>query len=159
MSRECARLFWLGLSSKTRKTYATPTKSYTFFCAMKGIRPAFPATISSLREWVTHLDAKRVSAKTVKAYLTGLRSAHTDTGFEDDLKAFQNSSLQRVIAHILRLRGEAQMQERRPITKDLLLQMLPHFNRRTKAGSTLHAFVWHSPHSYAWASPRIPPRI
>lgn len=106
---------------------------------MKGIRPAFPATISSLREWVTHLDAKRVSAKTVNAYLTGLRSAHIDTGFEDDLKAFQNSSLQWVIADIRRLRGEAQMQERRPITKDLLLQMLPHFNHRTKAGSTLHA--------------------
>ena len=95
---------------------------------MKGIRPAFPATISSLREWVTHLDAKRVSAKTVKAYLTSLRSAHIDTGFEDNLEAFHNLSLQRVVAGIRHLRGEAQTQERRPITKDLLLQMLPHFS-------------------------------
>lgn len=106
---------------------------------MKGIRPPFPATISSLREWVTHLGAKRVTAKTIKAYLTGLRSAHIDMGFEDNLDVFHTPSLQPVLAGIRRMRGEAQTQKRRPITKDLLVQMLPHFNRKTKAGATLHA--------------------
>ena len=45
----------------------------------------------------SHLDAKRVSAKIVKAYLTGLRSAHIDMRFEDDFKVFHSPSLQRVI--------------------------------------------------------------
>ena len=139
MSQEAARFLWWGLSSKTRKTYATPTKSYTSFCAMRGIRPPFPATNSSLMEWVAHLGNKWVKTKTIKAYLTGLRSAHIDMGFEEDLDAFYSPSLQRIIAGIRRLRGEAGTQERRPITKDLLLQMLPHFNRRTKAGSTMYA--------------------
>ena len=106
---------------------------------MRGIRPPFPASTSSLREWVAHLGNRRVTAKTIKAYLTGLRSAHIDMGFEDGLDAFHGHSLQRVIAGIRRMRGEAQTQERRPITKDLLLQILPHFNRRTRAGATLHA--------------------
>ena len=72
-------------------------------------------------EWVAHLGNKRVKATTIKAYLTDLRSAHIDIGFEEDLDAFHSLSLQRVIAGIRRLRGEAGTQERRPITKDLLL--------------------------------------
>lgn len=60
-------------------------------------------------------------------------------GFEDNLDVFHTPSLQPVLAGIRRMRGETQTQKRRPITKDLLVQMLPHFNRKTKAGATLHA--------------------
>ena len=74
----------------------------------------------------------------MKAYLTGLRSAHVDMGF-DDLSVFHHPQLQRIIAGSQRLRGEADTRERRPITKDLLLQMLPFFDQATLMGATLYA--------------------
>ena len=74
----------------------------------------------------------------MKAYLTGVRSAHVDMSYQDQ-SAFHAPELERMIAGVRRLRGEVNTQERQPITKDLLLKILPHFNRRTKAGATLHA--------------------
>ena len=56
-----------------------------------------------------------------------------------DLSAFHSLRLQRVIAGIRRKHGEAGTQERRPITKDLLLQMLPHLNQKSREGATLSA--------------------
>ena len=48
-------------------------------------------------------------------------------------------ALERMIAGLRRLRGEADTQERRPITKDILLQMFPHLNQRSSEGATLYA--------------------
>lgn len=56
-----------------------------------------------------------------------------------DLSAFHLPDLERMIAGVRRLRGEAGTQERRPITEDLLLQMLPHLGQRTREGATLYA--------------------
>ena len=56
-----------------------------------------------------------------------------------DLSAFRSPDLERIIAEVRRLHGEAETRERRPITKDLLLQMLPHLNRRSREGATLYA--------------------
>ena len=57
----------------------------------------------------------------------------------EDLAVFHSSQLERVIAGLRRMRGEAGSLERRPITKDLLLQMLPYFSLRTREGVTLYA--------------------
>ena len=138
LPREAARLLWWGLATKTRKTYSISTKAYTSHCAMHGHTPPFPALIASLASWIAALSAKRVQSKTIKSYLTGLRSAHVDLGYED-LAMFQNAQLQRIIAGNRRLHGEADLLERRPITRDLLLQILPFFDRNTKKGATLHA--------------------
>ena len=105
---------------------------------MQGVKPAFPATSKVLADWVAHLANKRPKAKTLKAYITGVRSIHVDMGYED-LSPFHSPRLERVIAGLRRMRGEAETRERRPITKDLLLQMLPYFDRETREGSTLHA--------------------
>ena len=56
-----------------------------------------------------------------------------------DLSAFHSPELERIIAGIRRKHGEAGTQERRPITKDLLLQMLPHLNKNYREGATLYA--------------------
>ena len=56
-----------------------------------------------------------------------------------DLSAFHSPDLEGMVAGVRRLHGEAGTRERRPITKDLLLQMLPHLNRRTREGATLYA--------------------
>ena len=56
-----------------------------------------------------------------------------------DLSVFHSPDLERMIAGVRRLRGEAGTQERCPITKDLLLQMLPHLSQRSREGATLYA--------------------
>ena len=84
------------------------------------------------------LGNQRVKAKTIKSYLTGVRSAHVDMSYRD-LSAFHSPDLERIIAGVRRRQGEADTQERRPITKDLLLKMLPHIDRKTKEGATMYA--------------------
>ena len=56
-----------------------------------------------------------------------------------DLSAFHSPKLERMIAGIRRLHGETDTQERRPITKDLLVKMLPHIDRKTREGATMYA--------------------
>ena len=138
MPRDAARILWWGLAPKTRRTYSTPVKSYYTHCGLNGIQPAFPATFYSLATWISKLSIKRVKAKTIKSYLTGVRSAHVDMSYHD-LSAFHSPDLERMVAGVRRLHGEADTRERRPITKDLLLQMLPHLERRTREGAALYA--------------------
>ena len=73
----------------------------------------------------------------VTAYLTGLRSAHVDMGYKD-LDIFSSPQLQRCIAGIRRLRGEADTKERRLITRDILLQILTSFDKTILLGATLY---------------------
>ena len=87
---------------------------------MQGIKPAFPVTSQTLCDWVAHLGNKRPKSKTLKSYVTGVRSVHVNMGYED-LTAFYSPQLERVIAGLRRMRGEADSLQRRPITKDLLL--------------------------------------
>ena len=61
-------------------------------------------------------------------------------GYED-LSVFHSPLLQLMIIGSRRLRGEADTKERRPITKDLLLKILPFLDQRTKKGATLYAAV------------------
>lgn len=105
---------------------------------MEGLRPAFPASLSTLASWTSDLGERRLQVKTIKAYLTGVRSAHINIGF-DDLKVFHHPMLQRIIAGIRRMRGEAGVKERRPITRDLLLLMLANIDKTTRLGANLHA--------------------
>ena len=105
---------------------------------MRGIKPPIPATSESLANWLAHLGNRRPKAKTLKAYLTGVRSLHVDMGYED-LSAFQSPRLQRIIRGLRRMRGEAGTRERHPITKDLLLRILHQIDRNTREGATLYA--------------------
>ena len=114
-------------------------KSYCTHCALIGIRPPFPASIRSLTSWITQLSTKRVKSKTIKAYLTGIRSAHIDMCYDDDLSVFHHPRLERMIAGHRRLHGEAETKERRPLTKDLLLQILPQFDQGTRYGAIMRA--------------------
>ena len=55
-----------------------------------------------------------------------------------DLSAFYSPDLERLIAGVRRLYEEAGIQERRLITKDLLLQILPYLSRRIREDATLY---------------------
>lgn len=120
------------------KTRQTTAKSYSDFCALEGIHPAFPSSLSTLASWVASLGAKLLQVKTIEAYLTGFRSAHVDMGYTD-LGVFHNPMLQRIIAVIRRLRGEAGTKERRPITRDVVLRILTFCNENTWTGANLYA--------------------
>ena len=58
-------------------------------------------------------------------------------GYED-LDIFSSLQLQRCIAGIRRLRGEADTKERRPITRDILLQILTSFDKTILLGVILY---------------------
>ena len=60
-----------------------------------------------------------------------------DMGY-NGLTVFHHPQLQRIIAGIRRLRGEPGTKERYPITKDVLLQLLPLFDCRTRGGMTMY---------------------
>ena len=50
---------------------------------MRRLQPAFPATLYNLTVWASHLADKHTYIRTIKVYLTGLRSAHVDIGYKD----------------------------------------------------------------------------
>ena len=133
LSRNAAKYLWSGLATKTRELYSTATRSYTDFCALNGIKPPFPATLNSLSDWIAYLGDRHIQPKTIKAYLVGVRSTHIDLGF-DAPEAFNHPALKRIINGIRRLRGEADAQERRPITRDVLLKLLSTFDQATLLG-------------------------
>ena len=93
----------------------------------------------SLAAWVAHLADRLVSFSTIKSYLTGLKSAHIDIGFVIFDDSFFHPMLQRVVAGIRKLRGEANTHEREPLTRGLLLRVLPLLDTSTQYGATLHA--------------------
>ena len=66
-----------------------------------------------------------------------MRSAHINIGY-NGLTVFYHPQLQRIIIGIRRLRGEPGTKERYPITKDVLLQLLPLFDYRTRGGITIY---------------------
>ena len=137
LPREAARLLWWGLSAKTRSGYSSAVKTYRVHCALNGLAP-FAATLTSLASWIAELSTKRIQARTVKKYLTALRSSHVDMGY-DGLAVFHHPQLQRMIAGMRRLRGEPDTKERCSITKDVLLRLLPLFNKATRGGMTMYA--------------------
>ena len=91
---------------------------------MIGYKPAFPASVDSLAQWIAELGNRRLEPKTVKSYLTGIRSAHIDLGYYLP-KVFESPVLERLIKSIRRMHGKSDTQERLPFIKDLLLQVLP----------------------------------
>jgi integrase len=113
--------------------------SYDAFCALHRVQPSYPASVPSLTAWVAHLADRLVSVATIKTYLAGLRSAHVDLGFTALDDSFHHPMLQRVVAGIRKFRGEAKVQEREPLTRDLLLRVLSLFDTSSQYGATLHA--------------------
>lgn len=87
---------------------------------------------------MAYLGNRNVAHKTIKAYITGVRSYHVDLGYTD-LDVFHHPMLERILAGIRRLRGEPDRRERKPITRDLLLQIIKTLDTSTQRGATLHA--------------------
>ena len=133
-----AKLLWNGLAADTRRRYQAPIKSYEYFCAVNKIRP-WPASEESLGRWISirasgsdSLLLRQVKPDTIQGYLSALRSYHVDLRLNANV--FDSEHLKRLLKGVKRLYSRPSDSERRPITKDILIQITsqPHPNSVTK---------------------------
>ena len=131
---------WHGLAQSTRRTYETPQCSFIRFCTLSGHRhpsgSCLPATGRWLIKWITIL-AGRIKVKTMKQYLSSLRSYHVDLGLP--VAAFQDKRLERVIRGIKGDHAEPDRRERSPLTRDSLLWILRELRQPSYTNHTLKA--------------------
>jgi hypothetical protein len=128
LSRQAARYLWWGLAASTRRAYSTARRSYAFFYGIHGI-PPFPATHTCVIHWVASLGGP-VQVKTIKLYLSGLRSLHVDMG-HPLLDIFKNPCLDRTIPGIKRFYAQSSREKRLPIIHNLLLVLLHSLSKHT----------------------------
>lgn len=103
-------------------------------------KPLFPATFRTLSTWVADMGEKRILPRSIKLYLTRVRSFQVDIGAtKNELEVFHHPTLERIIQVIRPLRGEPNVKERLPITRPILLKMLGLLDTTTRIGATLHA--------------------
>ena len=104
----------LGVAPSTRRTYRAGVRSYQQFCDRFNIQQ-FPATSLTLCYFCTSI-AQRVSYKTIKVYLAGMRLEHLERELHDPT---DDRLLQLLCSGIERSQGTT-THSRLPITIDLL---------------------------------------
>ena len=81
-----------------------------------------PASQNVVLEWVAWLSSiKRLKPKTIKSYVTHLRSAHINAGLS--FSACESPMLQCFIRGIKRYMGECEQVPKMPITHDMLMHI------------------------------------
>lgn len=118
--------------------YETVRLGSTMHCRAHTSFTPFPATLASLASWISAMGNCQLRAKTIKNYMSGIRSLHIDRGY-NDLELFHHPVLQRIVAGIKRKNGDPDTRERLPITRDLLLRLLATLDQANQAQATLHA--------------------
>ena len=132
-------MLWYGLAPSTWKTYTTATNSYTKYCSLFEKR-AFPAQVRGLRAWIGHLGERKLKSKTTKGYLAGLRLICLDCILDrTELEVYSHPILQKIIAGVQRLHGEGDTRKLRPITCDILLQLISRFDQTTLEGANIYS--------------------
>lgn len=103
------------MAPSTCQTYQAGVRSYLQFCSQFNIAP-FPASSSlTLRYFCTHI-AHRISYKTIKVYLSGIRLEHLERGHNDPT---DDELLWLLCTGIKRFQGDNPRQ-RLPITINIL---------------------------------------
>lgn len=104
----------LGVATSTRCTYQTGIRAFQQFCYQFTI-PSIPATPLTLCYFCASI-AHRVSHKTIKVYLAGIRLEHIERGFLDPTN---NKLLRLLCKGIKRSQGSAR-RTHLPITINIL---------------------------------------
>lgn len=127
LSAVAAYYLWRGLAPSTRRNYETPRSRFSLFCSLSNYRHpyggCYPAQVNWLIEWMCSL-AGTVKVKTLKLYLTGIKSYQLDLGI--DCAAFADARLERTIQGIKRDHNEPACRKRSPLTRPHLLALLHH---------------------------------
>ncbi|KAF5365565.1 hypothetical protein D9757_010894 [Collybiopsis confluens] len=115
--------FYLFHASGTRKTYSSGQRQYIesvrtrpALCTSPG--QFLPATTLGILEWVASLGDRALQPKTIKAYLSSVRSLHVDAGLAFD--AIESPTVQRLIYGIKRYYGEKPRHPKLPITAAIM---------------------------------------
>ena len=96
------QLIYLSVTPSTRLTYNSGVTSHDNFCLAYHINP-YPASTLTLQFFCTHL-ASRVSYKTIKVYLAGIRLIHLERRHSDPTN---NEPLHILIRGICHLQGNS----------------------------------------------------
>ncbi|KAF7350192.1 Integrase/recombinase xerD [Mycena venus] len=116
---------WHGLASNTRRTYSSGQRSFINFCRLHSLYnpdgAILPATQPAVMSWIAHL-AGRVQPKTIKAYLSAVRSLHVDADLPFSI--CESPVVQRLIRGIKRYHGEKDRKPVQPIIRPILLAIL-----------------------------------
>lgn len=81
-----------------------------------------PATASAILEWAAFLGKRGLQPKTIKGYISSIRSLHVDAGLPFDV--CESPTLQRLIRGIKRFHGEKARQPKLPITLDIFQRLV-----------------------------------
>jgi hypothetical protein len=147
IDRSKTKWIWFDLAIKTRSTYDSTIRSYKKHCIINDLI-VFSTIIESLRSWVFALDTRKLKTKSIKTYLTEIRSYHVDMKHLDEiLRIFQSNSLQKMINEIKRIHEKANTRERLSIVRLILMQLL-----ETLDTSTLFDVILHSTFILAFAA-------
>ncbi|KIJ41762.1 hypothetical protein M422DRAFT_255072 [Sphaerobolus stellatus SS14] len=111
------------LNASTRKTYSTGQNSYVNFILLN---PQYanpdgyflPANRFGILEWAAELGRQGKAPKTVKQYISHVKSLHVDSDLPFD--ACESVILQRLIRGIKRYHGEKDRNAKLPITINIL---------------------------------------
>ena len=129
LSQVAGYYLWRGLAPTTRRNYNTPRSRFTTFCELSGYRHqnggCFPAKATWLIEWLCSL-AGTVKVKTMKLYLTGIKSYQLDLGIS--CTAFSDPRLERTIQGIKRDHNEPERRMRTPLTRPCLKHIIHHLS-------------------------------
>ena len=125
-SRRAAFYLWHGLASSTRKTYSSGQRSYIDFVR---VRPPLlhapgqylPATNQGILEWVTSLGDRALLPKTIKSYISSVRSLHVDAGLP--FECCESPTVQRLVRGIKRFYGERVRTPKLPVTLPILRKL------------------------------------
>jgi hypothetical protein len=118
---------WHGLASSTRSSYSTGHRSFfEFILSNPHLRhpsgSVLPATNPALLEWVAFLGSCSLQPKTIKSYITHLRSAHIDNDLP--FEACESLLLQGMVCGIKRYMGEKDRKPKLPITFEILRSLV-----------------------------------
>ena len=117
LEKQCQAFLLNGLAPSTRRSYASAQRRFIDFCSQLGRSSPCPADEQVLCLFITHL-ARTIQHRSIKVYLSGVRSLHIERGFADPLEGCLR--LQQVLRGIKRVQGTPASQ-RLPITDALLI--------------------------------------
>ncbi|KNZ80852.1 Integrase/recombinase xerD like protein, partial [Termitomyces sp. J132] len=128
---------WHGLAASTRKTYSTGQRQFIIHAQLNGLYnpdgSILPASEPAILSWVAHLGG-RVQPKTIKAYLSAMRSLHVDGGLP--FTSVESPLVQRLVRGIKRYHGERDRKPVQPITLPILTTLLAQLKPGTIPGDT-----------------------
>ncbi|CAK5284821.1 unnamed protein product [Mycena citricolor] len=114
-----------------QKQFINHCKLYSIYNVDGGI---FPASLPALMSWVSISLAGRVQPKTIKQYLSHVRSFHVDADMP--FTVCESPILQRLIRGVKRFHGECDWKPVQPITLPILTAMLSELRPGDTPGHT-----------------------